>query len=210
MKKLPIHPENQQKMTDYMRNQFDFNGVTAVERHKFERDIWNEIKNYSAEDLLKIIEDYYAMSAREYQYLAIDLAVRAKRKWNKQHLLHFLKLVQTKMWWDSIDAWRKVFSEYLKLHPEEIDWIVSLFEDNEIFWLRRISIILQLGFKEQTNTEVLTRLIVKDKDTDEFFIQKAIGWALRDYSKTDSKWVNNFLNKNKITGLAKKEAAKYL
>ncbi|GKQ43226.1 DNA-7-methylguanine glycosylase [Companilactobacillus sp. RD055328] len=210
MIELPINQDSQVKMASYMRDLFPFNGVGAKKRHELEKLAWQEIKDMPADELLIEIKRYYEKTPREYQYLAIDLAVRAKRKWSRDNILEFLQLSQTKMWWDSIDAWRKLFSEYIKVNPEEFEWISSLFKNHEIFWMRRIGIILQLGFKDETDIEYLTEMIMYDKDTEEFFIQKAIGWALRDYSKTNRDWVYNFLSTTQLSKLAQDEASKYL
>ena len=80
------------------------------------------------------------------------------------------------------------------------------------FWLRRIAIDHQLGRKEKTNTKLLEKIIVNNFGSKEFFINKAIGWALRDYSKTNPKWVENFINtyQNQMNHLSIKEASKYL
>lgn len=206
---LPVNPEKQDKMAQYMRNQFPFNGVDAVQRKQIVRSIWQDVKTWSAEELLTEIESYYAQSAREYQYVAIDLAVLAKKKWSQKDLQVFLKLAQEKTWWDSIDAWRKVFADYVKLHPDEFDDVAALFVKHENFWVRRIGINLQLGFKEKTNLDYLTMMIDDDIDTDEFFIQKAIGWSLREYAKTDQEWVAKFIETHKTTPFATKEATKH-
>ena len=81
-----------------------------------------------------------------------------------------------------------------KLH-QEVEAVFKLFEGQEDFWLRRIAITLQLGFKEQTDVALLERAIDADRSTKEFFIQKAIGWALRDYSKTNPLWVKRTIDK---------------
>ncbi|MDO1605732.1 DNA alkylation repair protein [Lactobacillus sp. YT155] len=206
---LPVNPEKQDKMAQYMRNQFSFNGVDGVQRKQIVRSIWQDAKTWSAEELLTEIENYYAQSAREYQYVAIDLAVLAKKKWSQKDLQVFLKLAQEKTWWDSIDAWRKVFTEYVKLHPDEFDEVAAVFVNHENFWVRRIGIDLQLGFKEKTNLDYLTMMIDEDIDTDEFFIQKAIGWSLREYAKTDQEWVAKFVETHKTTPFATKEATKH-
>lgn len=79
----------------------------------------------------------------------------------------------------------------------------------EDFWLRRIAITLQLGFKEATNQLLLDRVITEDRSSKEFFIQKAIGWALRDYSKTNVSWVKEQLTKE-WSALTRREASKYI
>lgn len=207
---LPLHPENQVAMARYMQDQFKFNGVKAPERHLLERDIWSAVKHYSATEMLALIRQLYAQEAREYQYLAIDLAVRAKRIWQLADLQDLLAVVTDKAWWDTIDIWRKLYSEYIKLHPEQFDVIWAFFAGNDNFWLRRISLILQLGFKNQTRLMHLTQAIEADQATDEFFIQKAIGWALREYAKTDADWVRQFVATHQLASLAQKEALKQI
>lgn len=207
---LPINPDKQEQMASYMRNRFPFNGIEATKRHEIEREVWQQIKKLPVEDLFNEIKNYYNCDAHEYQYLAIDLAVRAKRKWDHNYLLKLLQLSQEKMWWDSIDVWRKVFAEYIKLHPEEFLWVSSLFKNHEIFWMRRIGIILQLGFKNKTDINYLSEMILADIDTDEFFIQKAIGWSLREYAKTDQTWAETFVSENNLSNLARSEALKHI
>lgn len=100
----------------------------------------------------------------------------------------------------------------MALKYEDINEIlISWSKDNNI-WIRRVSIIHQLHRKEKTNIELLEKIIVNNFGSDEFFINKAIGWALRDYSKTNKEWVSNFINKykDKMANLNIKEASKYL
>ncbi|MGR3741209.1 DNA alkylation repair protein [Companilactobacillus sp. DQM5] len=210
MIQLPFDSKKSEKMASYMRNQFKFSGVDATQRHTLEKEAWKEIKQLLTEELFNEIKKYYDQDTREYQYLAIDLAVRAKKRWNKDYLLKFLEMSQSKMWWDTIDVWRKLFSEYVKLHPEDFNWVGKLFYEHEIFWVRRMGIILQLGFKQKVDTDYLSKMITNDINTDEFFIQKAIGWALRDYGKIDPKWVKKFVKDNELSSLAKKEALKLI
>lgn len=207
---LPIHPENQAAMARYMQDQFTFNGVKATERHAYERDFWPAVKQLPAAELMVIIKALYAREAREYQYVAIDIAARAVRKWQRADLLQFAELVTEKTWWDSVDPWKRVFSEYIKRHPAEFEWVGQLFAQKENFWLRRVGLILQLGFKDATCIDYLQAAIETDQTTPEFFIQKAIGWALRDYAKTNPEWVIDFVDTHTLSALAKREALKQL
>lgn len=78
-------------------------------------------------------------------------------------------------------------------------------------WLKRVSIIFQLSYKDNTDTEILTKHILENAHHSEFFIQKAIGWALREYSKTDYKWVLNFVIQNTdLKPMCKREAIKWM
>jgi 3-methyladenine DNA glycosylase AlkD len=96
-------------------------------------------------------------------------------------------------------------------HPDALQPVFAMFAEHENMWMRRVAITLQLGSKAQTNTELLARAIEYDLATDEFFIQKAIGWALRQYSKTDAMWVRDFLvSQPQLSHLAVREGSKYL
>lgn len=101
---------------------------------------------------------------------------------------------------------------YLSLKYEDVNQILISWSKDKNIWLRRVSIIHQLLRKEKTNTKLLENIIVNNLGSDEFFINKAIGWALRDYSKTNKEWVSNFINKykDKMANLSVREASKYL
>ncbi|KRN29670.1 DNA alkylation repair enzyme [Lactobacillus selangorensis] len=162
------------------------------------------------DQLFATLSDFYQRPEREYQYAAIDLAVRNVRRFEFTDLQRTRPYLGVKQWWDSIDAWAKLYREYLKRHPDDFDRVAALFAGNDDFWLRRISLTLQLGFKERTKTDFLTHVIETDLQTDEFFIQKAIGWALRDYSKTNPQWVAAFIATHSLSKLAVREGSKYL
>ena len=159
-------------------------------------------------DLLELVVTYYGQQEREYQYLAIDLVQKNVNRLSFEELTGLLPLVSQKEWWDSIDSWRKVYSTWAK-RQQETKAVFQLFEKQEDFWLRRIAITLQLGFKEETDVVLLSQAIEEDRLTAEFFIQKAIGWALRDYSKTNPLWVKKQLQ-GEWSKLVVREASKYL
>lgn len=205
---LPIYPENQAAMKKYMQNQFEFNGVKAPDHHLIERELWQSVKQLPPAEIMQFIETLYARPTREYRYVAIEMALRSVRWWEPADMEHLLTLVLEKVWWDSIDAWRKVFGEYIRLHPEQFDWVAQYFIGAENFWLRRIAITLQRSFYEKTNVAFLEEAILADIDTDEFFIQKAIGWALRNYSKENPEWVMTFVEEHELTIFAQREALK--
>ena len=119
-------------------------------------------------------------------------------------------MLAEKSWWDSIDAWRKVFATWVLAHPTELKQVYAFFYQHENFWYRRVAINLQLLFKEQTDPALLAQAILADLTTEEFFIQKAIGWALRDYSKVNPDWVNNFMQQHSLSKLALREGSKYI
>ncbi|EOH91403.1 DNA alkylation repair protein [Enterococcus villorum] len=207
-----IFPKNEEKahqMAAYMKNQFSFAGMPKPERWEWQKAMLLKSKKMPLSELLFITSFYYEKSEREYQYLAIDLIQQNIKRLTLNELVHLMSLVQEKEWWDTIDAWRKVYSTWCKLHMDQLETVSLLFEKQEDFWLRRIAITLQLGFKEETNVQLLERVILEDQSTKEFFIEKAIGWALRDYSKTNAVWVKEQLTR-KWHALTIREASKYL
>ena len=110
-----------------------------------------------------------------------------------------------------IDCFDAVIGE-IGLRDSRVDELMLVWSKEEDFWLRRIAIDHQLNRKEKKNKELLEKIIVNNLGSREFFINKAIGWALRDYSKTNLKWVENFINtyQNQMNHLSIKEASKYL
>ena len=121
------------------------------------------------------------------------------------------KYIKSKQWWDTIDFLDRIIGE-IGLIDNRVDDLMLDWSKDDDFWIRRIAIDHQLCRKEKTNTELLEKNIVNNFGSNEFFINKAIGWALRDYSKTNPLWVKEFLNKyqDKMDNLSIKEASKYI
>ncbi|KAF1300907.1 DNA alkylation repair protein [Enterococcus sp. JM9B] len=207
---FPKNEENAIAMAQYMKNRFPFAGVPKPQRAFLQKSLLTASKNWSVEDVLVEITTYYQKEKREYQYLAIDLAQKNVRRFSFEELEKLLVLTAQKEWWDSIDSWRKFFGTWILQHPEKLEAVFLLFDQQPDFWLRRIAITLQLQFKEKTDRELLKKAIEYDMNTEEFFIQKAIGWALREYSKTNPEWVRQVLLNQHFSKLATREASKYL
>ena len=207
---FPYQSEIAEPMARYMKDLFPFCGVKKPQRALLERPFLKESTMLSIEELIQEIFRNYRMNEREYQYYAIDLAQKNILRFSLADLAALLPLLGEKTWWDSIDAWRKVFSTWVLAHPAELEQVYRFFYQHENFWYRRVAINLQLMFKESTDTELLAQAILADLTTDEFFIQKAIGWALRDYSKVNPDWVRDFIQQHSFSKLALREGSKYI
>lgn len=122
-----------------------------------------------------------------------------------------MKYMKTKQWWDTIDGLNRIIG-HIGLKDERIQELMLTWSKDDDFWMRRIAINHQLGRKEKTNTQLLEQILVNNFGSSEFFINKAIGWSLRDYSKTNPEWVRHFIEtyKNKMDALSIREASKYL
>lgn len=207
---FPQQPELAEPMARYMKNLFPFCGVKKPQRALLERLFLKESLTLPLPELIQEIFRNYHKDEREYQYYAIDLAQKNIQRFTLADLAELLPLLAEKSWWDSIDAWRKVFATWVLAHPTELKQVYAFFYQHENFWYRRIAINLQLLFKEQTDPALLAQAILADLTTEEFFIQKAIGWALRDYSKVNPDWVKNFMQQHSLSKLALREGSKYI
>lgn len=212
MKELifPIQPEQQVAMQRYLKDQFLFCGVKACERRRLEADFLRASVTLPITELVQVVKYNYRKLEREYQYYAIDLVQKNSSRLSSAELALFLPLIGEKSWWDTTDAWRKVFSTFVTAHLKQRAEIFAWFYGHEDFWYRRIAITLQLRYQAATDRKLLAKAIVADRDTPEFFIQKAIGWALRDFSKTDPAWVAHFLQTQALSKLAQREGSKYI
>ena len=114
----------------------------------------------------------------------------------KDDIPKFKRLILEKSWWDTIDNLDMTIGA-LALKDSNVNKILLEWSLDENIWLKRIAIDHQLLRKEKTNTELLEKILKNNLGQTEFFINKAIGWALRDYSKTNPEWVKNFIEKNR-------------
>jgi 3-methyladenine DNA glycosylase AlkD len=200
-------------MKQYMRNQFDFLGVTSVPRKELFSNWKSQLpQNLSSEQRWEIIHELWEKEEREFQYVAMDW-LNSWRASEIQELDHdnFKFLISSKSWWDTVDLLSSnMLGKYGQKFPEKMLEVIDEWSIENSFWLHRATIIFQLRYKQKTNLNTLENQIVRFKSNKEFFIQKSIGWSLREYTKTDPNWVEKFVEKHEIVGLAKREALKYV
>lgn len=148
---------------------------------------------------------------REMQYFVCDYLIALKKYIKFDDLAKIEHFVRTKQWWDTIDSLIKVYG-YLGLQDQRVDDLMLKWSQDPDFWVRRVAIEHQLLRKNKMNTVLLSQIIKNNLDSKEFFINKAIGWALRDYSKTNPEWVSDFIteNHNHLAELSINEGSKYL
>jgi 3-methyladenine DNA glycosylase AlkD len=200
-------------MSRYMKNRFTYFGVKKPTRALIQKEWFSIIpKDFTQENKRELVLELWQKEQREFQYVAIDYLV----KWKDKELLledyEFIEFLLTNQsWWDSVDALASNFlGRYLRLIPSQREIVVKSWRKSENLWLRRSCLIFQLRYKSQTNFELLKSLILEFKHEKEFFIQKAIGWSLREYAKTNQVSVRNFVEESGIQGLAKREALKHI
>lgn len=198
-------PEKAPLMAKYMRNQFAFYGIQTKDRQMCYREQLKQLKNAPLNwDLIALA---WNDEHREFQYFACDYLRR--KGIELADLPRIKELVVKKSWWDTIDSLIKPIG---KLSTQvDLSKPMLVWSQDANFWVRRAAIEYQLVLKEKTKTELLATIIENNMGSDEFFINKTIGWALRDYSKTDPAWVAQFIESHpELSPLSKREASKYL
>lgn len=202
--------ENAIAMAKYMRNLFEFYGLATPKRKKLYKDFLKAEKKNKKVDW-EFLDKCYLDSHREFQYLVSDYLITMNDYLTYDDIPKIKKYIKTKQWWDTIDFLDRVIGE-IGLKDSRVDDLMLEWSCDNDFWVRRVAIDHQLCRKEKTNTELLEKILVNNFGSDEFFINKAIGWALRDYSKTNPLWVREFINKykDKMSNLSIKEASKYI
>ncbi len=203
-------PENAVKMAKYMRNRFIFYGIPTPKRKKLYRDFLKEEKRNKIIDW-GFLDQCYDDEHREFQYLVTDYLSELNSLLTYDDIPAIRKYIDRKQWWDTIDSLDQVIGK-IGLRDERVDALMLEWSTDEDFWVRRIAIDHQLLRKDKTNTVLLEKIIVNNFGSDEFFINKAIGWSLRDYSKTDPEWVWDFIERyrNRMDKLSIREAGKYI
>ncbi|MDR1725243.1 MAG: DNA alkylation repair protein [Bacteroidales bacterium] len=197
------------QMSAYMRNKFPFLGIQKTKLKEIQKPFIKEMKKNPVD--WSFVDACWKNNYREIQYVALSYLRNNVQKLTDKDLPKLKKLAISKSWWDTIDAIDKIVGSIISRYPEYEKTIIEWSVSNNI-WLRRIAIDHQLLKKDKTNTALLEKIIVNNLGSKEFFINKAIGWSLRDYSKTNPQWVNEFINKygDRMNSLSVREASKYL
>lgn len=203
-------PLRAEKQMAYMRHQFEYCGLGATVWYPMIQQIFREHGMYSGKDLKQYIALAYDQPYREVLYTGIEMMQRMLPEQPKSFIRTLESCITTHSWWDSVDWLAKLVGIYFRLYPEQQipyceKWIAS---DN--MWLQRAAIIHQLHYKKDTDHQLLFDLIKKQSHNQEFFIRKACGWALRQYSRVNPKAVKAFVRSNKLSTLTQKEALRLM
>jgi 3-methyladenine DNA glycosylase AlkD len=204
-------PQISKDAAAYMRNQFEFFGIKTPLRRELAKDLMGQSKNLSEQELIELCKELWAQREREFQYIACDLLAKNAKRLSPNYVKRVAPwFIKNKSWWDTVDSVRKSIEVVVSTNPElksEMEkWIV-----NKNIWMVRSALIHQLTLGSKTDAKLLFRFCeIQAKET-EFFIAKAIGWALRSYSYVDAKAVKKFVKEHpELTPLAKREGLKAL
>lgn len=177
----------------YLKNQFEFFGIKMAERRLIFKEYLKA--NFPPQnEIEKLAKELFAMPQREFHYCAIELLIANKKNWTAASIDLFELMIVNNSWWDTVDyVSSHLVAPYFKKFNQEKNKITKRWNQSDNMWLQRVSIIFQNKYKKETDEKLLTDYIVRHTDSKEFFIRKAIGWALREYAYTKSDFVIEFV-----------------
>ncbi|MGI9667631.1 MAG: DNA alkylation repair protein [Acidimicrobiia bacterium] len=206
-------PEKAAPMAAYLKTEMPFYGVQKAGRTPIVREL---VSSYPPQTRIAYeanIRALWALPHREEKYVALSYARAFNSFVTIDSVPLYRALIVDGAWWDLVDeAATKLVGRVVLTERDEAGPIVTKWVGDEDMWLRRTSIVCQLGHKEQTDRSLLDEACGANLSDREFFIRKAIGWALREFAKTDPAWVMEWvaLNENEISGLSRREALKHM
>lgn len=197
-------------MKKYMRDQFEYLGIKTPIRVALQKEFIKENGLPPLDKLDLISRDLWNLSQREFQYAAISLLGKLENKLEPEFITTLEYLLITKSWWDTVDTIAgNTVGAHFKRFPAVKEKYLGKWRKSDNFWLRRTTLLFQLGYKKETDFKLLCEIIRENLGSDEFFINKAIGWALRQYAWTDPKPVKKFVKDTKeLHPLSRREALK--
>jgi 3-methyladenine DNA glycosylase AlkD len=198
-------------MKKYMRDQFEYLGIKTPKNVALQKEFFEEHGFPQLSELELVLRDLWSLQQREFQYVAVGLLGR----FNEQIPAKFIKTIEymivTKSWWDTVDT---ISGGPLGVHfrrfPDVKEKYLSEWRASDNFWLRRATLLFQLNYKKETDFDLLCEIICENLDSKEFFINKAIGWSLRQYARVDPKAVTKFVQSTALHPLSRREAMKHL
>ena len=198
-------------MKKYMRDQFEYLGIKTPQNKALIKQFLREYGLPSINDLDIILRDLWALPQREFQYVAVELLGKFEKQLPAGFIDTIEYLITTKSWWDTVDAIAgHTVGTHFQRYPAIKKKYLARWRKSDNFWLRRTTILFQLGYKKETDFALLCDIIRDNLDSKEFFINKAIGWSLRQYAYTDSKAVKKFVKSTALHPLSQREAMKHL
>lgn len=200
-------------MKKYMKNRFEFLGINKPLRSTLQKQFINDNKKHGISSIIDISTELSDLPYREYFYTGIDLLQSSIKKIDISSIYRITELAaDATPWWDSVDAINIAIKKWFASADNHVylGEFIKYCVRHESMWVNRISLLCQLHMKNKLDTSLLEYAIDKFKESDEFFIRKAIGWILREYSKYNPDYVRRFLDTNVLKPLSVHEASKYL
>jgi len=191
----------------YMKNKFEFYGIKSPLRRELQKAFLVQKYLPEKKELEFIVKELWLKPERELQYFTQELVKKYTKQSEKEDINLFEFMIINKSWWDSIDFIAvNLLGSYFKEYPEQIERYVEKWLKSNNIWLQRCAVLFQLKYRQELNTELLSVIINSLLGSNEFFINKAIGWVLREYGKVNAIWVKEFVLNTELSNLSRREA----
>ncbi len=204
-------PEKAAQMQAYMQDRFSFFGIQKPFRSALFKQFLNGHGRPGTDQIETVVIRLWSLPEREYQYSALDLLYHHQHKAEQKCVSVYEYIIIHKSWWDTVDmVAQKLVGPHFLRFPDLRDRYDSRWRNTDNIWLNRTALLFQNRYKENTDFDLLADLVCQFSDSEEFFIQKAIGWALREYGKTDASRVMELVKNQPLPALSKRESIKKL
>jgi 3-methyladenine DNA glycosylase AlkD len=201
--------ENAGWMRKYMRDQFPFLGIKKPEREQVFSELYRLYGNPA--EFIETSKYLFSKPEREFQYIAMDYVRKSKSAWDERVPALVEEWIGQESWWDVVDVLGpQIMGPYFLKFPSQRAYWIQRWMASGNFWLQRVCLVFQLNYKSKTDRDLLADVIIQVAGSKEFFIQKAIGWALRQFARYDADWVRDFVATNTLAPLSKREAMKHI
>ncbi len=201
--------ENAGWMRKYMRDQFPFLGIKKPEREEVFSALYRLHGN--PVDFVETSMYLFSKPEREFQYIAMEYVRKSKSAWDERVPALVEEWIGEESWWDVVDVLGpQIMGPYFLKFPAQRAYWIQRWMASGNFWLQRVCLVFQLNYKGKTDRDLLANVIIPLAGSKEFFIQKAIGWALRQFARYDADWVRDFVATNTLAPLSKREAMKHI
>ncbi len=205
-------PDDVAGMEAYMKNQFPFLGLRSAELRRVSKPFLQATADVDGDQLIEFVHECWRQPEREFRYVGANLTRKRVARLDPSHLPDVEHFIVTDSWWDTVDslaAW--TVGPLVRANPELVA-VMDQWIDDQNLWLNRTAILHQLSYKDATDAERLFRYCRRRADHRDFFIRKAIGWALRQHARVDPDAVRQFVTDNEsvLSGLSRREALKHL
>ncbi|NQV53908.1 MAG: DNA alkylation repair protein [Flavobacteriales bacterium] len=198
-------------MEAYMKGHFTFYGVPSPARKSIQKEVFRNLGMPGDDTFEAEVRACWVAPHREMQYVAMECMER-KKWYRKEQSIQLIEwMITERSWWDSVDYIAATLcGGYFQYFPERIYSVVSRWNASENIWLIRSSLLFQLRYRDKVDKDLLTSLMLPHLDSKEFFLQKAIGWILRQVSKSDPTFVRAFVDSHSLSAVTLREAKKYI
>lgn len=204
----PIKAEG---MARYMKNKFPFFGIPTPIREDITKQTIATLQSQGSNSILDIVHELWQQEEREFQYVGLTILKKYKKKYPKDFLQHCEAFITQKSWWDTVDILASnSIGSFVLMNREASQSTLEKWANHQNMWLNRAAILHQLTYRENTDTKFLYSVIEKHAESNEFFHQKAIGWALRERAKCNPQEVQEFIERVKLKPLSVREALKHV